>query len=57
MFQNNVDPDQLASQKPADQNLHCFPNYLQMHANYLNYFKGFDYKSGEECSALNCQAR
>ena len=24
-FENNVDPDQLASEKPADQDLHCFP--------------------------------
>ena len=24
-FDNNVDPDQLASEKPADQDLHCFP--------------------------------
>ena len=24
-FENSADPDQLASQKPADQDLHCFP--------------------------------
>ena len=24
--ENSVDPDQLASQKPADQDLHCFRN-------------------------------
>ena len=24
-FENSVDPDQLASQKPADQDPHCFP--------------------------------
>ena len=23
-FENNVGPDQLASKKPADQDLHCF---------------------------------
>ena len=23
-FENSVDPDQLASEKPADQDLHCF---------------------------------
>ena len=23
-FKNSVDPDQLASEKPADQDLHCF---------------------------------
>ena len=25
MYKNSVDPDQLASKKPADQDLHCFP--------------------------------
>ena len=25
---NNVDPDQLASEKPADQDLHCFQNRI-----------------------------
>ena len=24
--ENNVDPDQLASEKPADLDLHCFQN-------------------------------
>ena len=24
-FENSVDPDQLASEKPADQDPHCFP--------------------------------
>ena len=24
-FENSVDQDQLASKKPADQDLHCFP--------------------------------
>ena len=24
-FENSVDPDQLASEKPADLDLHCFP--------------------------------
>ena len=24
-LENSVDPDQLASEKPADQDLHCFP--------------------------------
>ena len=27
-FKNNVDPDQLASEKPDDLNLHCFLLYL-----------------------------
>ena len=27
---NSVDPDQLASQKPADQDLHCFQNRLNI---------------------------
>ena len=26
--ENCVDPDQLASQKPADQDLHCFKNRM-----------------------------
>ena len=34
-FENSVDPDQLASQKPADQDSHCFPLYL-IHANNRN---------------------
>ena len=31
-FGNGVIPDQLASEKPADQDPHCFPLYLEMHA-------------------------
>ena len=27
-MENSVDPDQLASKKPADQDLHCFQNGL-----------------------------
>ena len=27
-FRNIVDPDQLASEKPADQGPHCFPTLL-----------------------------
>ena len=30
--ENSVDPDQLASEKPADQELHCFPLALKVHA-------------------------
>ena len=29
-LENNVDPDQLASEKPADLDLHCFRNRKQM---------------------------
>ena len=25
VFKNSVDPDQLATEKPADQDQHCFP--------------------------------
>ena len=32
-FENSVDPDQLASRKPADQDLYCFQLYLSKHAN------------------------
>ena len=28
-FKNSVDPDQLASQKPADQDPHFFPQMLK----------------------------
>ena len=28
--ENSVDPDQLASQKPADLNLHCFQNRISL---------------------------
>ena len=31
-FENAVDPDQMASTKPSDQDLHCFPLRLKMHA-------------------------
>ena len=31
-FKNCVDPDQLASQKPADQDPHCFLICLLIHA-------------------------
>ena len=35
--ENNVDPDQLASEKPADQDLHCFKNriYLSFKTEYM----------------------
>ena len=29
---NSVDPDQLASKKPADQDLLCFPLDIRIHA-------------------------
>ena len=31
-FENSVDPNQLVSQKPADQGPHCFPLCLKIHA-------------------------
>ena len=31
-FENSVDPDQLAFQKPADQDPHCFPLCMLLHA-------------------------
>ena len=30
-FENSVDPDQLASEKPADQDPHCFPCSHRIH--------------------------
>ena len=35
-FENSEGPDQLASEKPADQGPHCFPLRLYGHANNLN---------------------
>ena len=34
--ENSVDPDQLASQKPADQDPLCFPFPMLMQSNYWN---------------------
>ena len=41
-FENSVDLDQLASEKPADQDLHCFPLCLEIHANNLNPMSSLD---------------
>ena len=41
-FKNSVDPDQQASEKPADQDPHCFPFCLQIHANNWNFASHFD---------------
>ena len=35
-FENHVDPDQLASQKPADQDPHSFPSACKVYANNWN---------------------
>ena len=35
-FESSVDPDQLASEKPADQDLQYFPLCLEMRANNRN---------------------
>ena len=35
-FENSVDPDQLASEKQADQDPHCFPFCLSINANNCN---------------------
>ena len=35
-FENSVDLDQLASEKPADLDLHCFTLSLKRHANYVH---------------------
>ena len=34
---NRVDPDQLASQKPPDLELTCFPNEIYMHPDLTRY--------------------
>ena len=36
-FENSLDPDQLASEKSANQHLHCFPFCFQIHANEWNH--------------------
>ena len=35
VVENSVDPDQLASEKPADQDLHCFQNRLYLGSAWL----------------------
>ena len=35
-FENTVDPGQPASEKPADQDSHCFPLCLQVYAHDRN---------------------
>ena len=32
---NNVDPDQLASLKPDDLDLHCFQNRIYIHIKHI----------------------
>ena len=34
-FENCVNPDQLASEKPADQDQHCFPLCMLIHDNRI----------------------
>ena len=46
-YKNRVDPDQLASEKPADLDSHCFPLRLKKHANHWNSAKYMDkYRGG-----------
>ena len=35
-FANSVDPDQLASKKPTDLDLHCLPFSMQIYINNLD---------------------
>ena len=35
-FENSVCPDQVASEKPADQDPDCFPLYMKIHASNWN---------------------
>ena len=39
-FENSVDPDQLASEKPADQGPHCFPLFVTTSLKLNGYFLG-----------------
>ena len=43
-FENSVDLDQLASMKPADQDLHCFPLCFENTCKYLKTFELLRYK-------------
>ena len=45
-FENSVDPDQLASQKPADQDPHCFSICMLIDAN-------LEFEFPSICSFLN----
>ena len=38
---NSVDPDQLASQKPADLDLHCFKNRIYPSYEHGNVFRHY----------------
>ena len=48
-FENSVDPDQLGSEKPADQDPHWFQLCLEIHGDNWNLSSKLD-KIGEECS-------
>ena len=54
-FENSVDDEQLASQKPADLDLHCFQNFLNVHSNNWHYPESYFDKKGVKCSTKNIQ--
>ena len=51
IFENNVDPEQLASNKPPDHDPHRFPLILKIHAYNWNVVQPD--RIGEECSTKN----
>ena len=52
-FENSVDPDQLASEKPADLNPHCLPLCLPIYANNWNPVSSLDKNLGGVLSIKN----
>ena len=54
-IENSVDPDQLASQKPADQEPRCFSLVLKMHVVRAGFFQVN--WIGEEWSAQKCTVK
>ena len=52
-FENSMDSDQLASQKPADQDLNCFAFYLDNKCYQLESCKCIEYKLGRNVVGLH----
>ena len=54
-FKNSVDPDQLASEKPADLDLHCFPSVCK-YILITGILQFILIKIGERCGSSKCLA-
>ena len=55
LFENSVDPDQLAFQKPAGQDPHCFQICLFIHTKKIELFKLIGHKFGRSVVHENIQ--